>query len=78
MAVKFHQLPSQIIRITDPIDAFRFDRAVHYFGVSLENALEQVTGKNDKEINAKRLRIFNKWIPGVGNSEMKFRDPAKG
>lgn len=77
MAVKFNSLPSEVVGITDAFDAFRFNRAVHHFGSSLEAALDEVTGKTEKEIAAKKLRVLHKWIPEAAGSSARFRDPAK-
>ena len=62
----------------DEVLAYCFDRAVTIFGSSLENELNKVEAKTEKEGERKRDRILAKWIPGTSAGEgRKFRDPAK-
>ena len=71
--------PSELYDVEDPYDAFRFDRAVAHFGDALSAELDKVEGKNNKEIEAKRLKILRKWIPEASTATpgRKYRDPAK-
>jgi len=77
IATKFRALPSEVVGLTDPFDAFRFNRAVHHFGSSLQAELDSASGKTEKDTEAKRLRILHKWIPEAAGSNARFRDPAK-
>lgn len=81
IAREFRCRPSELYDVTDPIDAFKFDRAVYVFGSSLSAALDSAEGKNEKAIRANRKRIIQKWIPeAAGDARTKaknFRDPAR-
>ncbi len=62
----------------DEVLAHCFDKAVTLFGASLENELNRVEAKSEKEGERKRERIIAKWIPDNKAGEgRKFRDPAK-
>ncbi len=67
--------PSQIYNITDPVQAFCFDRAVSTFGEALQAELESVNEKTASGTRAKRKRILAKWIPEA-TSGSSFKDPA--
>lgn len=74
--------PSELLGITDTVQAFCFDRAAVIFGSALSHELENAKGKTDKAIRQSQQRIFNKWIPEATDSAGKrnakgFRDPAK-
>lgn len=61
----------------DEVLAYCFDRAVTIFGASLEEELNKVEAKTEKQGEQKRKRILDKWIPGSKAGEgRKFRDPA--
>lgn len=62
----------------DEVLAYCFDKAVTLFGASLENELNRVEAKTEKEGERKRAQILSKWIPDSKAGEgRKFRDPAK-
>lgn len=73
---------SELMAIEDPIVAYQFDRAVFFFGNTLSSELEAVEGKEKSEIEGKRLRVLQRWIPkavdasGKATSELRFADPA--
>lgn len=69
--------PSEIYAIEDELSSFCFDRAVNHFGGALEAELNSVEGKSSREIDSKRKRILQKWIPETSSSKPKFRDPAE-
>lgn len=77
MAQTFRCLPSDLLHIEDPYDAFRLDRAVWLFGTTLKAELESQKGKNEKEIERKQDRVLKKWIPELAASPTKYRDPGK-
>lgn len=67
--------PSDLLNITHPVQAFYFDRAVWYFGTSLEGALAEVEDGKKKagQIKAARTRLLHTWLElGVQG----FRAPA--
>ena len=79
MAQKFQTIPSNLVGLTDPWDAYRFNRAVYHFGTELEEAMNKVPkGRNDKQTEIRRMRVLQKWIPEAASGEKQFRDPAKG
>lgn len=71
----FGVLPHVIYHVDDERDAFSFDRAVYLFGSSLEDALSAVEGKNNKEVETKRLRVLDKYLGS--KSSKKFADPGR-
>lgn len=67
--------PSELYGVLEkygPYMAFCFDSAVSTFGIALESELDGVEGKNSRDINRKRDRIFRKWL----GLPMKFRSPG--
>lgn len=78
LAKAYHQLPSVIYHIEDPVECFTFDRAVYEFGSFVAAKLEEVEGKDKKEIERKRLRVIQKYFPKAqASSASQFSDPAK-
>lgn len=72
--------PSEVYHIEDDFAAYCFDSAVATFGQALDNELQGVKGKNDREIEGKRKRIIERWIPELkraGTQEQRFRDPME-
>lgn len=73
--------PSEYLLVEDPWAAYCLDRAVFAFGSSLQNELDSVHEKNDKDgkkTQRKRQQILHKWIPELKKaSKPKFRDPGK-
>ena len=65
-----------IDRREEPWAAYCIDRAVTTFGMTLDGELNSVEGKTSKEMQTKRERIFNRWIPSA-TSGPQFADPAK-
>lgn len=84
LAKTWSVMPSQLLGISqeeEPVLAYSVNRSVAVFGNSLTNELEKVEGKNEKDIERKRDRILQKWLPDQGSGKKKkktFRDPAKG
>lgn len=61
----WNKLPSECFFIKDEVAAFYFNRAVRLFGVSLENALNEVEQNSKKKEIFKRAdkeRIYRKWL----------------
>lgn len=74
---------SELLAIENPIAAYFLDRAVHAFGSALSGEIEAIKGKNNEEIERKRLRVIEKWLPKAvdasgksANSGTRFADPA--
>ena len=66
----------------DPWAAFCIDRCVANFGTALQNELDSVQVKDDKDghkATAKRSRILRKWLPETAkaSSGSGFRDPGR-
>ena len=76
--------PSQLYGIHDDLQAWAFDRACVLLGVEIENDLDQIKGKNDKAVKARREQRLQKWLGGAEGTEEKdpkpgrFRDPVPG
>lgn len=78
LAKAYHQLPSTIYFIKDEVEAFTFNRAVYDFGSFIAGKLEEVEGKDKKEIERKRLRVIHKYFPKAQASPAsQFSDPAR-
>ena len=83
MATKFQTRPSQFLGISDTLQAFFFDKAVFYFGSTIEADLEEYTKdrstKNpDKPEVKKRKREMRLavWLTEPNEEgKPKFRDP---
>lgn len=67
--------PSEVLGITDEVAAFHLDRAVTYFGNTVENAIHEAVNdaKNKTEALRKSTMTLNKYL-GI----QRFRDPASG
>lgn len=65
--------PSELLGVADEFTAFCFDRAVTYFGSTIEAALNKAESesKNAKQAASKQQMVLHKYL-GV----RKFRDPA--
>lgn len=76
-ATQWKKRPSEIYGITEPLAAYNFDRAVMYFGTSVEADIKTQTEKvkTTKAAKAKAQQVLNKWLSEPG-SPGKFRDPA--
>ncbi len=64
--------PSVMIDIPDPYAAFCLDRAAADFGSAVEQALSEVKGKTDKEIQFKSDRVLRKWL----DLPLEYRSPG--
>lgn len=91
MAQEFHCLPSDIVGVSHPVQAFFFNRAVSTFGWTVEEELEKATqtgGKGrtsgQKIAEQKRRAKLKQWLrdpdeitkAAAATKERKFRDPA--
>lgn len=68
--------PSELLGISSDWTAYCFDSAVAVFGSHLSAELEDVEGKNKKEIQRKRETILRRYIPEKTKAQ-KFKDPGK-
>lgn len=79
MSQRMRCLPSDLLKISHPITAFYFDRAVWMFGGSVQSEMDAVESgtKNHKSVPARKKMVLNKWIPAKTPHEKgRFRDPA--
>lgn len=74
---------SELLLIDHPVAAYFFDRAVYTFGSTLAAELESIKGKDEKEIEGKRLRVIERWLPKAVDAtgkpapaKARFADPA--
>lgn len=76
---KLRQTPSEVIGLTlGSYEAYCFDQAVWYLGVTLTGKLEQVGRKKQKGEagqDAARTRILNKYLDGESAKKV-YADPA--
>jgi hypothetical protein len=71
--------PASLLNIEDPYIAFCLNQAVGYWGMTIESALDEVDGKNSKEIAIKRKAVLRKWLyPDSADKPQpgQFADPA--
>jgi hypothetical protein len=61
-AKRWGTTPSALLHINDPYLAYCVDEAVGYFGSHIEQALDEVKGKNDKIKNSKRENLLRKYL----------------
>lgn len=76
MSQSYKKLPSELLFIETPFDAFCLNRAVWLFGSTVDGKMEAVEGKTSKEIQKKRLKVLNKYVPQAADAS-GFADPAK-
>jgi hypothetical protein len=65
-----------LLNLSSDWQAFCLDRAVAVFGNTLSAELEDVEGKNKKQIIRKREQILRRWIPEASETR-KFADPGR-
>jgi len=65
--------PSELLAIQDEYLAYCLDEVVMTFGTYVKNELESVKGKNEKEIEGRRLLVLRRLLSGEGP---KFREPV--
>lgn len=58
----WNQRPSTMVAIEDEYASFCFDQVVSAWGTYVTNQLDQIEGKNDKEINRKRHRKLSQLL----------------
>jgi hypothetical protein len=65
--------PSELLGVSDPLAAFSLDRAVIYWGSTVDEALQnaEAEANNPKAAATKRAMVMNRYL-GI----QKFRDPA--
>lgn len=73
-AKSFRCLPSEYLKINDPLTAFYFDRATFTFGTAIENQLAEARqGKgSDASKQMKSKMILAKWL---GDAAAGFAKP---
>lgn len=78
LATQWNRRPSEIYGITEPLAAWNFDRAVMYFGTSVEADIKIATekAKTNKAARSKAQQVLNKWLAEPGETAGRFRDPA--
>jgi hypothetical protein len=67
------------LHIEDPYVAFCLNQAIGYWGISIENAMDEVEGKTAKETTAKRRAVLQRWLAeddDNAQSPSGFADPA--
>jgi len=72
--------PSELCGIHDDLEAWAFDRAAWFLAAEIEHDLDQIKGKNEKSVKARREQRLHKWLGGAENTTPKgrFRDPVPG
>ena len=73
----YRVLPSELLGLTNTHAAWQVNRSVAVFGTSLKAELDEVEGKNKREIKRKRDQVLARWFPEA-RSEKKFKDPGSG
>lgn len=58
--------PSSLLSLEDPYVAFCMNEAVWELGTFIENKLNEVSGKNDKEVEGKRRLVLKKILEAEG------------
>lgn len=81
LAKTWRTRPSELIAVEDELAKFCLDRAVATFGLALENELNSVHFKDDKDgkkAERKRAQILRKWLPETmkASTGTGFRDPG--
>ena len=67
--------PSELYGIEEPLARLNFDRAVNYFGSSVEAEMHQAAekAKTNKAARQKAQQVLNRYI---STGQGQFRDPA--
>jgi hypothetical protein len=68
--------PSELMGLKNTWDAYCFDSAVATFGIHVQNELDSVEGKTEKEKDRKRDAVLRRYIPELAKAR-KFADPGK-
>lgn len=71
MANSLQERPSNLLAIEDEYVAFCFDEAVLTFGNDIEQQLENVKGKDEKQRKAQQEMLLNRILEG----KSQFREP---
>lgn len=85
MAKTFQCRPSSFLALDHTVEAFFFDKAVFYFGTSVEEDIEEYTkdrsSKTPDKPEVKKLKKERRMAVWMGTDEQgnrKFRDPVVG
>lgn len=76
MSQSYKRLPSELLAVEDPYNAYCLNRAVWLFGSSVDGKMQSIEGKTSKEIQKKRLKVLQKYVPQAADAS-GFADPAK-
>lgn len=70
--------PAQLVAVEDPYVAFCLNQAVGYWGLSIENAMHEVEGKNARDTAARRKLVLQQWLSDKDDDKPRgqFADPA--
>jgi hypothetical protein len=63
-----------MLGIFDPYEAFCIDQAVVSFGLFVKGQLEDIKGRNQKEIEGRRLLVLRRLLSD--QPESRFRTPV--
>ena len=86
MSKQWQKRPSEIYDVTNPLDAYWFDRAVMYFGTAFEADIEDATADAKTNAQAERAAqvVRDRWLRDEDDTPQEstqapksFRDPAE-
>lgn len=79
MSQSLRKSPSELLRISNPIHAYYFDKAVWRFGTAVEADLNAASEKSTKPatIKAKQAMIMAQWLGKGKDVKGMYKDPAK-
>lgn len=82
MSTKWQVRPSELLGLDHVVEAYFFDKAVYYFGVTMEADVEEYSSSKGKKADKpemtkmKRERRVNEWLNDGSTPQAKrFRDP---
>lgn len=74
----YHCRPSELLHIDDSYTAFCLDEAIGVFGLGVENELNSVEAKTEKEAARKRQQLLGKLLQLPDEQRFrKFSKPRK-
>lgn len=69
--------PSKLLGFDDgSYGAYCLNEAVYVVGTHITNEMDQVKGKNDKQIRRGRQRVLDRYLSDPSQTTRKFADPA--
>lgn len=68
--------PSEMLGLENTWDSFCLDSAIWVFGSHIENEMNKIEAKTDKEREHKRDSVLRRYIPELAKAQ-KFADPGK-